>query len=154
MMSWLEHRLPPPIVVLVVAAAMWPLAGYAPAIPLDQPWRWIAAAVLALGGLLVARSGVRNFGRAGTTINPVKIDAVSALVTTGTFAHTRNPMYLGMTLLLLGWAVALSGVWTLLGPLLFVLFITRFQVLPEEAVLAARFGASYDAYRRRVRRWI
>jgi protein-S-isoprenylcysteine O-methyltransferase Ste14 len=133
---------------------MWPLAGIAPAIPLDNLWRWIVAAGLALGGLLIARSGVRNFSRAKTTINPVNIDAASTLVTTGIFAYTRNPMYLGMTALLLGWAIFLSGVWTFLGPLLFVLFITRFQILPEETVLAGKFGASYDAYTQKVRRWI
>lgn len=153
-MSWLDHKIPPPIVVLVTAAGMWPLAGIAPAIPLDNLWRWIAAAGLALGGLLIARSGVRNFSRAKTTINPVNIDAASTLVTTGIFAYTRNPMYLGMTALLLGWAIFLSGVWTFLGPLLFVLFITRFQILPEETVLAGKFGASYDAYTQKVRRWI
>jgi protein-S-isoprenylcysteine O-methyltransferase Ste14 len=153
-MSWLEHKIPPPIVVLIVAAAMWPLAGIAPAIPLDNVWRWIVAAGLAFGGLLIARSGVRNFAQAKTTVNPVNIDAASTLVTTGIFARTRNPMYLGMTVLLLGWAVFLSGVWTLLGPLLFVLFITRFQIRPEERVLAGKFGAAYDAYKQRVRRWI
>jgi protein-S-isoprenylcysteine O-methyltransferase Ste14 len=144
-MSWLEHKIPPPIVVLIAAAGMWPL---------DNLWRWIVAGGLALGGLFAARSGVRDFGRAGTTINPVKIDAASALVTTGIFAYTRNPMYLGMSVLLLGWSVFLSGVWPLLVPLLFVLFITRFQILPEERVLAAKFGPSYDAYKQKVRRWI
>lgn len=153
-MSWLEHKVPPPIVVLVAAAGMWPLAGIEPAIPLDNLWRSIVAAGLALGGLLIARSGVRDFSRAKTTINPVNIDAASTLVTTGIFAYTRNPMYLGMTALLLGWAIFLSGVWTLLGPFLFVLFITRFQIVPEEMVLAGKFGTSYDAYTQKVRRWI
>jgi protein-S-isoprenylcysteine O-methyltransferase Ste14 len=108
-MSWLEHKIPPPIVVLIAAAGMWPLAGIAPAIPLDNFWRWIVAGGLALVGLLIAKSGVRDFVRAKTTINPVNIDAASTLVTTGMFAYTRNPMYLGMTVLLLGWAVFLSG---------------------------------------------
>jgi protein-S-isoprenylcysteine O-methyltransferase Ste14 len=153
-MSWLEHKVPPPLVVLIVAAGMWPLAGIAPAIPMDNLWRWIAAGGLALCGLFVARSGVQDFGQAKTTINPVTIDAASTLVTTGIFAYTRNPMYLGMTVLLLGWAVFLSGVWTMLGPLLFGLFITRFQILPEERVLARKFDTSYNAYTQKVRRWI
>jgi protein-S-isoprenylcysteine O-methyltransferase Ste14 len=153
-MSWLEHKIPPPIVVLIAAAGMWPLAGITPAIPLDNFWRWIVAGGLALGGLLIARSGVRDFVRAETTINPVNIDAASTLVTTGIFAYTRNPMYLGMTILLLGWAIFLSGVWTFLGPFLFVPFIARFQILPEERVLAGKFGASYKAYTQEVRRWI
>jgi protein-S-isoprenylcysteine O-methyltransferase Ste14 len=153
-MSWLEHKIPPPIVVLIVAAGMWPLAGVAPTIRLDSLWRWIVAGGLAVGGLLIARSGVRDFARAKTTINPVNIDNASTLVTTGIFATTRNPMYLGMTMLLLGWAVFLSGVWTIFGPILFVLFITRFQIIPEEAVLAQKFGRGYQDYMQRVRRWL
>lgn len=153
-MSWLEHKIPPPIVVVIAAVGMWSLAGIAPSIPLDNYWRWITAGGLALGGLMIARLGVRDFVRAETTINPMNIDAASTLVTTGIFAYTRNPMYLGMTVLLVGWAIFLSGVWTLLGPLLFVLFITRFQILPEERVLAGKFGTSYSAYTQKVRRWI
>ncbi|CAL78371.1 conserved hypothetical protein; putative membrane protein [Bradyrhizobium sp. ORS 278] len=153
-MRWLEHRIPPPIVVVIVAAAMWPLARFAPVVPLDDRWRWILAASLALCGLLVARAGVAAFARHKTTINPVNIDAASSLVTSGIFARTRNPMYLGMTLLLLGWAVVLAGAWTFLGPVAFVLFITRFQIIPEERVMTAKFGAAYETYQREVRRWI
>lgn len=153
-MSWLEHKIPPPIVVLIVAAAMWPLASVAPFIPLDSFWRWIIAAGLAAGGLLIAYSGVRDFARAKTTINPVNIDAASALVTTGIFAYTRNPMYLGWTVVLLGWAVFLGGVWTVLGPIAFVAFVSRFQILPEEKALAGKFGSSYESYKKKVRRWI
>ncbi|RTL62507.1 MAG: isoprenylcysteine carboxylmethyltransferase family protein [Hyphomicrobiales bacterium] len=153
-MSWLENKIPPPIVVLLVAAAMWPLAGVAPRLPLDGLARWIAASVLGLGGLFVLRAGVQRFRHAATTINPVNIEAASTLVTSGIFAYTRNPMYVGMTLLLLGWAAVLGGAWSLLGPLVFVLWINRFQIVPEERVLSAKFGPRYEAYRKNVRRWI
>jgi protein-S-isoprenylcysteine O-methyltransferase Ste14 len=97
---------------------------------------------------------IRAFMRAGTTINPVAIDTASILVTTGPFARSRNPMYVAMALLLTAWALALNSLAALAGPLLFVLFITRFQILPEEGAMSAKFGATYTDYRARVRRWL
>ena len=76
------------------------------------------------------------------------------LVATGVYSFTRNPMYLGMVLVLLAWTVFLASPWTLAGPALFALYITRFQIVPEERVLAELFGNSFAAYRKRVRRWI
>lgn len=153
-MSWLEHRIPPPIVVLIVAAVMWPLGAIAPALPVDDVWRFVGAGTLTLAGLFVAGAGVGRFARAKTTINPVDIGAASSLVTTGVFAYTRNPMYLGMVLLLVGWSLFLGSAWTLLGPIGFFAFIARFQIVPEERVMAKLFGPQYENYRRRVRRWI
>ena len=101
-----------------------------------------------------AVSGVRSFQRARTTINPVRIDEASHLVTSGVFGVTRNPMYVALTALLMAWACWLASPWVWAGPLSFALFIHRFQILPEERVLAEKFGSAYDAYRRRVRRWI
>jgi len=78
----------------------------------------------------------------------------TALVTSAAYHHTRNPMYLGLVAFLLAWAVYLAVPWTLIGPLAFVLFITRFQIIPEERVLLQKFGDAYKAYQRQVRRWI
>jgi len=78
----------------------------------------------------------------------------TSLVTTGIFSWTRNPMYLGLAAALVGWAAFLSAAWSLLGPVLFVLYIDRFQIQPEERVLTELFGAEYTNYARRVRRWL
>jgi len=72
----------------------------------------------------------------------------------GIYRFTRNPMYVGLALVLLGWAALLSSPWALLGPLVFVLYINRFQIAPEERVLSAKFGAAYTEYIARVRRWL
>jgi len=104
--------------------------------------------------VLVAGSGMLAFRRAKTTINPVQIDAASSVVSNGVFRYTRNPMYVGLTAALTSWAVWLAVPWTLLGPVVFALFIHRFQILPEERVMSARFGREYDEYRLRVRRWM
>lgn len=149
-MQALEHRIPPPLVTLVIAAAMWlaPGAGAATGI------RAVAGAAVALAGLLSAASGLLAFRKASTTVDPRRPGDAAAVVTGGAYRFTRNPMYLGLTCLLLGWAIYLGSNWLLLGPAAFMLFITRFQIIPEERALLAKFGPGYAAYTKRVRRWL
>ena len=92
--------------------------------------------------------------RAKTTFNPLRPDTTTALVTTGLFAVSRNPMYLAMVVILVGWAIYLSSPVALIGPLVFVLYISRFQIVPEERALSVLFGARFDDYVSKVRRWI
>jgi protein-S-isoprenylcysteine O-methyltransferase Ste14 len=75
-------------------------------------------------------------------------------VCSGAYRFTRNPMYLGLLLVLFGWAAALSSALTLAGPVIFAEYISRFQIKPEERALAALFGSQYEQYKRRVRRWL
>ena len=82
------------------------------------------------------------------------LERASTLVTDGVFRFSRNPMYVGFAAALVGWAVCLAAPWTLLGPVAFVLYTNRFQVLPEERMMRAKFGGAYDEYRARVRRWV
>jgi len=98
--------------------------------------------------------GVVSFRRAKTTVNPLRPEASAALVSTGVYSFTRNPMYLGMALVLFAWAAYLSSIWSLVGPVLFALYITRFQIVPEERALERLFGASFAEYKKRVRRWL
>jgi protein-S-isoprenylcysteine O-methyltransferase Ste14 len=151
----LENRIPPPVVLVAVALGMWGGVRAAGASPFAGPAILaLAGGVLVLAGLWLVVSGFREFRRAGTTIDPVNIDRAATLVSTGVFAWTRNPMYLGFASVLLGWAALLGSGWALIGPVLFVTFIQRFQIVPEERAMTAMFGAAFDAYRARVRRWI
>lgn len=152
-MSALNNKIPPPVVCLVVATAMWLTASSSPTIDLGDALRMALAILFGVIGLVMALLGFKAFGEAKTTINPVKIDAASSLVTTGVYRYTRNPMYLGLTFLLVAWAVYLAAPMTLLGPMAFVLYITRFQIIPEERALSRIFGQPYDDYCARVRRW-
>lgn len=153
-MKVFENRLPPPIVMLFVGVCMWAASRFLNSADLSS-WPWaLGGALLACVGLGIGASGFFEFRRAGTTIDPVNIDHADKLVTSGVFAWTRNPMYLGFALMLLGWSAFLGGRWTLLGPTLFVFFIQRFQIAPEERAMAAKFGEAYTDYRRRVRPWI
>jgi len=109
---------------------------------------------MALTGIAIAIAGVVEFRRAQTTVNPLKPQATSRLVTSGIYRFTRNPMYLGFCMGLVASAVFLSSAWALLGPLAFVVYITRFQIAPEERALAGLFGDAFTDYQGRVRRWV
>jgi len=132
---------------------MW-FAGQRVSLELPFVVRIVAFIVIALAGGAMAIAGNREFKRARTTISPLKPENSTALVTSGIYRFTRNPMYVGLTLLVLGWAAFLCSAWALLGPVVFVLYISRFQIAPEERVLSAKFGTAYADYALRVRRWL
>lgn len=129
------------------------LAGLPPRLDILADVRIPLAAVLAVTGIGFDLAGIVAFRRARTTVNPLRPEKASTLVTDGVYGITRNPMYVGMACLLLAWACWLAGAWTFAGPVLFVAYITRFQIVPEERVLRERFG-DYAAYSSRVRRWL
>jgi len=146
--------LPPPVVLALIAAAMWGIdrgldtgriafTGQAP----------LAVALLAAGGGLMVAAAASMFA-ARTTINPMKPARASKLVTGGVFRWSRNPIYLGDLLILAALAVWLGQIANLALLPAFVAYIGRFQIRAEERALAARFGAEYAAYRARVRRWL
>jgi protein-S-isoprenylcysteine O-methyltransferase Ste14 len=153
-MRFLETLVPPPAVAALAAALMWGIARAWPQLGVEIPAApWIALA-LAAPGLLLDFVGVLTFLRARTTVNPMRPHKARKLVTGGVYAWTRNPMYLGWIPILAGWAIYLRHPLTLLVVPLFVAYLTRFQIIPEERVLRQRFGAGFDAYAGKVRRWI
>jgi protein-S-isoprenylcysteine O-methyltransferase Ste14 len=151
---FLELRIPPPVVGVAVAAGMWTVAHVPPILQLPKLVRLPVAAVLGASGAAVAIGGVMSFRRAKTTVNPLKPETSATLVSTGVYSFTRNPMYLGMVLVLFAWAAYLSSIWSVLGPVFFAVYITRFQIIPEERVLDGLFGAPFADYKKRVRRWL
>lgn len=157
-MRFLELKVPPPVVGLLMAALMWWLSNQAvlPNATLETPrvMRIASALVIALIGGAFDLAGLMAFLRSKTTVNPLKPEKTAVLVADGIYRVTRNPMYVGMLLLLVAWAVFLASPWALAGPLLFFAWIDRFQIAPEERVLERKFGTAFDAYRRRVRRWL
>jgi protein-S-isoprenylcysteine O-methyltransferase Ste14 len=149
----MQPRIPPPLLMLLAAILMWSLHRWRPiALCLPTPWNRIAALPIA-AGLIVAAAAVTRFRQSGTTINPMEPDKASRLVTDGIFRVSRNPMYLGLSLLLIGWALWLGTASPWFVPPVFVLFIYLAQILPEERALEALFGARYLEYRRTVARW-
>ncbi len=147
-------RVPPPVIGLLTALGVWGAATLAPQWSITLPGREVVAGLLALLGVGVEALCLIAFIRARTTITPLRPDRASALVTSGLYAVSRNPMYLGMACLISAWSVWLGHPAGLIGLAVFVGLITRFQIAPEEAALRANFGAEFDAYAARVRRWI
>jgi protein-S-isoprenylcysteine O-methyltransferase Ste14 len=153
-MNFLEKRIPPPLVGILAGVVAWLVAREFAPTTLPAGARLALVAAFFVLGLWLAGTAARTFSRAKTTLNPIKPETSTALVTHGIFGRTRNPMYLGMASWLLGWSAWLGTPAGLLGPLLFVLWMNRFQIGPEERALGQLFGAEYDAYRARVRRWL
>lgn len=153
-MNALELKVPPVAVALLAGAGMWLAASVLPSLAFPFPYQQIVAAVLAVAGGVVAGLGVVSFRRAQTTVNPIKPQAASSLVTTGIYRFSRNPMYLGILLGLAGVAAFLANAATLIFLPAFIMYMNRFQITPEERVLSAMFGPDFTAYRQRVRKWM
>lgn len=153
-MRALELKVPPVVVVLAVGAAMWGIARLMPFASFELPGRWIAALAVALAGVVLAITGVCTFRANQTTVDPRTPGEASKLVVGGVYRWSRNPMYVGMVLLLTGWALYLSSAAALFLLPAFVGYMTAFQIKPEERILLAKFGASYAEYLSAVRRWV
>ena len=153
-MPKLELRIPPLALVAVFAVGIALVTVYVPLVAIPILGHKYAAAALVVAGLLLALVGVLQFRRARTTVNPMSPAKTSVVVSSGIYRWSRNPMYLGMALLLLGvaaWGSTLAGYLLVLA---FCWFLTRFQILPEERALLAAFGQEFAQYMARVRRWI
>jgi len=139
--------------MLVMAVFMWLISRAAPSLRFDIPaHRWLAA-VLVPVGFVTGLLGVMTFLKAKTTIDPTKPRA-SSLVTWGVYAISRNPMYVGGLIMLLGWAFFLSNALAFVFLPLYVVYINHFQIAPEERALTSLFGETYVAYQARARRWL
>jgi len=150
----LELKIPPPAVAALMAAIMWLGAWLVPALTFRLPGRSLLALAAAVAGAAISVLAVLAFRRAGTTVNPMKPDSSSSLVVSGVYTRSRNPMYLGLLLILLAWGMYLSNAMAFLILPGFMWYMNRFQIEPEERVLASRFGEQFDSYASRVPRWL
>ncbi|MEZ5479760.1 MAG: isoprenylcysteine carboxylmethyltransferase family protein [Thiolinea sp.] len=150
----LKTVIPPPVYALAAAGVMWGLDRYWPVLEwLAPPWNRVGWLLMG-GGFLLDLGSLGMFLRARTTPNPMRPGRASQLVVSGMYRYTRNPMYLGMLLVLTGWALHLGSLTPWLVLPLFVWVLTVQQIIPEEQVLAEKFGQSYREYQQRVRRWL
>lgn len=153
-MNTLELKIPPPAVALLLGLLMWLLPAWGGLLDWSYGTRLTLAVLLVLLGQGISVSGMVAFRRAKTTINPIQADAASSLVSGGIYRFTRNPMYVGLGITLLAWAAFLAKPAALVFLPVYVLYIHRFQIIPEERILTRLFGAEYTAYQQRVRRWL
>ena len=154
MLKSLELKIPPAVVFLTCAAAMGWVARQTAAYAWPFPGRLLVAAALAAAGGGFGLAGLWAFWKARTSVNPHRPDHASAFVVHGVYRITRNPMYLGLLLILLAWAAYLANIPAPVFLPAFVLYMDRFQILPEERALRAKFGDTFARYAKSVRRWI
>ncbi len=153
-MSRFETRVPP-VIWWAWAALVVLLVDNSFGDDLLAGWGRIVAVILAVVGIGIAVPALAGFSKAKTTVDPHGIDKASSLVTDGIYRFTRNPMYLGLLLILIGWGFwrgTLAG--AVIGAIAFVAVITRLQIQPEERMLTDKFGADYEAFTQQTRRWI
>lgn len=153
-----KPRLAPPLVTLIYAALMWLIAYFVVDLSVLPSWSETARPIvimLLLGiGLLFGLLAVLTFRSADTTVSPTQPQTTTALVTGGVFKLTRNPMYLGLLLLLMAWAVWLNNIFVWPVLVFFHWQITHKQIKLEENALTDLFGDEYRAYMKSVRRWL
>lgn len=147
-------KLPPPIIMLFcifVAELMQIPLSFSEKSP---NLNLFFAGVFLLISLLVDIFSFYSFRKAHTTVNPMQPDRTSVLVQTGIFRYSRNPMYLSLVGYLITHTFWRENATSLLLVVPFMLYITHFQILPEERILTAKFGEQYRQYQQKVRRWI
>lgn len=150
----LELLIPPAAILLIVILLMWLLRVFFPSLTLDFTTNLIVIYLVGLIGLGISGAGGISFMQARTTLNPKKPGNASRLVTSGIYRFTRNPMYLGLQIMLIAWGMFLGNIVSLLFSLAFGLYIHRYQILPEERFLEEKFGAEFIAYKSQVRPWL
>lgn len=153
-MRIMKNKIPPPVYMLLCGALMWFVAHTPYALIVDVPFERFLAAIVAMAAIAIDVTAIWHFRQSRTTINPLNPQKSSSLVTHGIYRYTRNPMYVGMLLLLIAWALLLESVTSLLGPAAFVVTLTTMQIRPEEEAMKSLFPDEYQDYCRRVRRWM
>jgi protein-S-isoprenylcysteine O-methyltransferase Ste14 len=149
----LHLKMPPAVLAAFIAGAMWISDHFLYHVEPSVLQFYTGSPIALLGGLISA-TGLLTFWRAKTTVNPVHPERTAALITSGVFHFSRNPIYLGLVITLFGLSMRLGSLPGLIGPLIFAFYVHYFQILPEERILAAVFGEPYEHYKARVRRWL
>lgn len=153
-MKKLELKVPPVALFLLMVLLMHWLKGTLPEMKITVPFvEFVSAGLIALA-VAVGIAGVYEFRKAKTTVNPVKPETASMVVDTGIFAYTRNPMYVALLLVIIAVGLWWQHLSVILCSVLFVAYMNRFQIKPEERALERLFGEDYLDYKNQVRRWI
>lgn len=147
----MQTKIPPPIVTLIFIGILY--LSNSLITPFELAYQSLIGIFLILSGLGILIASVRVFHKVGTTVNPVDPNQATMLVVEGPFTFSRNPMYLGMSEMLIGFGFIFGAWLTLPIVALFIIYITIFQILPEELVMKEKFE-NYDEYCSKVRRWI
>ncbi|MGB1320990.1 MAG: methyltransferase family protein [Vibrio gallaecicus] len=153
-MKTLELKIPPVAVFLFILLCSYGFSQYVEFGGVELPLPTSLLLVGIIISAVIGLSGVWEFRKHKTTVNPTKPDGASTIVDSGVYGYTRNPMYLGLYILLFCIGYYFQNLVSMSFSFLFVTYINQFQIKPEEKTLEQLFGASYVDYKQKVRRWI
>jgi len=153
-MNTLELRIPPVVLSLFLAGVMWLTSVQFPVMSLAIPGHLIISVALSGTGIVFAVAGVIAFRAAETTLNPTRPGSASTLVSSGIYRFSRNPMYVGFLFALGGWVFFLAHALGFILLPVFVIYMNRFQISPEERALSSKFGKHFNTYTQSVPRWL
>ncbi|MBV6449617.1 MAG: hypothetical protein MHPDNHAH_00329 [Anaerolineales bacterium] len=147
-----DVKIHPPVLLVIHIAVAWLLGKFISLPIVVSPMIQNVGLALAGIGFLCGLLALYAFMKARTTLNPH--GSVSSVVSTGIYRFTRNPIYLGMVLMLIGFPLAFGNVWGIPLTLTFVPLMNKLVIEREEAYLAKKFGEGYTGYQSRVKRWL
>ena len=150
----LTLKIPPVIVVFIFACVMWMMALFNVWASISIPAEEVVALVIGLIGSSLVIAGAVEFRAAKTTVNPLTPELATSIVTKGIYRFSRNPMYLGFLIMLGAWGVFLGNSVAITLMPVFVGYMNRFQIIPEEKALLAQFGDDYAHYLASTPRWL
>ena len=145
-------KIPPPLLVLILV-----IANYFSSKKIDLihlPNKDIISILILLIGILILLNPIFKFIKSKTTIDPIKFKKVNKLIITGIYKYSRNPMYLGLLMIVTSTSLFYLNIFSITTPFLFYFWINRFQIKREEIFLTEKFGKEYLLYRTKTRRWI
>ncbi len=145
-------KIPPPLIVLTLIISIYFSSKKIDLINIPFQLE-ISFFILSLG-ILVFINPVLKFIKSKTTINPIQFEETNRLVTSGIFKYSRNPMYLGMLMIIISTSIFYLNIYSILTPFLFVFWINKFQIKREEVFLTEKFGKEYLSYKNKTRRWL
>ena len=148
----MKTKIPPPIIALICIAINY-LSTYL-INPVYFPNIEIIGGLILLFGVITAMLAILLLKKNKTTVNPLRPEETTSLVTTGIYSITRNPMYLGL-LFVISSTILFFGSWFgIITLLFFIWYINKYQIISEEEAMQKLFGDKYYDYKQRVRRWI
>lgn len=153
-MKMLENRIPPLVLVVIIGLTMFAISSLLPTMEVNRSYSFFLSMLLFSIGIFFVIAGVLEFKRKQTTVDPREPEKASTLVVSGVYRLSRNPMYVGFALFLVALVAYLRSPVLSVGVIFFVMYMNRFQIEPEERVMATIFGEAYVRYKAIVRRWL
>jgi protein-S-isoprenylcysteine O-methyltransferase Ste14 len=145
-------RIPPPILVLALVISNFFSSKKIDLIHL--PNQDLISITILLIGVLILTNPIFKFIKSKTTIDPIKFKKVNKLITSGIYKYSRNPMYLGLLMIVISTSIFYLNIFSITTPFLFYFWMNRFQIKSEEIFLTEKFGREYMSYKTKTRRWI